>query len=104
LQRSVTDSRRLASGRCSASLIASDMRWFCGRTAGGIDPNFGPVHPQLLLPDRHAPLHFLDHVAAGLERLRPMRRRRADRDARLPDGNRAEAVAYGDARLRPATA
>src|SRR5207244_4395512 len=100
----VTDSRRLASGRRSVSWMTSDMRRSCCWTARRIDPDFTAVHAQLLLPDRYATLHFLDYVAAGLERLGPMRRRRGDRDARLSDGDRAQPVADGDARVRPARA
>src|SRR5438132_915525 len=83
LQRSVTETRRLVSGRPNVSRSTSDMggsgRW----TTGGIDPHFTAVRAQLLLPHGHAPLHLFDHVAARLERLRPVRRRRDDRDARL---------------------
>src|SRR6058998_3794661 len=104
LQRSVTDSRRLVSGRRSVSWMTSDMRRSCRWTARRIDPDFTAVHAQLLLPDRYATLHFLDHVAAGLERLGPMRRRRGDRDARLSHGDRAQPVPDGDARVRPASA
>src|SRR5881628_1454262 len=67
--------------------MTSDMRRSCGWTARRIDPDFTAVHAQLLLPDRYATLHFLDHVAAGLEHLGPMRRRRGDRDARLSHGD-----------------
>src|SRR5712691_1055192 len=104
LQRSVTDSRRLASGRRSVSWTTSDMRRSCCWTALRIDPDFTAVHAQLLLPDRYATLHFLDHVAAGLERLGPMRRRCGDRDTRLSDRDRAEPVPDGDAGVRPAGA
>src|SRR2546430_12019308 len=72
-----------------------------GRTAGRIDPDFAAVDAELFLPHGHAALHFLDDVAAGLERLGPMRGRRDDRDTRLPDGDRAQSVSYGDTRLRP---
>src|SRR5437879_13121181 len=84
--------------------MTSDMRRSCCWTARRIDPDFTAVHTQLLLPDRYATLHFLDHVAAGLERLDPMRRRRGDRDARLSHGNRPQPVTHGDAPLRPAGA
>src|SRR3989442_12217334 len=75
-------------------------RW----TARRIDPDFTAVHAHLLLPDRYATLHFLDYVAAGLQRLGPMRRRRGGRDARPPDGGRAPPGGDGDAPVRPARA
>src|SRR2546425_9611928 len=62
--------------------------------ARAIDPRGGPVGAQLLLPDRQPPLHFLDDVAARLERLRPVRCRRGDRNARLADADRADAMAH----------
>src|SRR5205809_2407435 len=80
--------------------MTSDMRRSCGWTARRIDPDFTAVHAQLLLPDRYATLHFLDHVAAGLERLGPMRRRRGDRDARLSHGNRPQPVERRASRSR----
>src|SRR2546426_3567296 len=77
LQRSVTERRRLASGRPNVSRrTGSDMggpsRW----TAGGIHPHLGSIRPQLLLPHRHAALHLFDHVPACFERLGTVRRRR----------------------------
>src|SRR5213082_23904 len=58
LQRSVTETRRLASGRPNVSRI-SGMRRTVGqsdcRTTGGIDPDLGPVDAQLLLPHRDPP-------------------------------------------------
>src|SRR2546427_10609649 len=83
--------------------MTSDMRRSCGWTARRIDPDFTAVHAQLLLPDRYATLHFLDHVAAGLERLGPMRRRRGDRDARLSHGGPAQPGPDGHAPRRPAS-
>src|SRR5439155_695991 len=71
LQRSVTERRRLASGRPNVSRV-SDMRRTVGqsdaRTAGGINPDCRAVRAQLPLPHGYAPLDFLDDIAAGLDR------------------------------------
>src|SRR5438270_9305497 len=102
LQRSVTETRKLVSGRPNVSRSTSDMggsgRW----TTGGIDPHFTAVRAQLLLPHGHAPLHLFDDVAARLERLRPVRRRRDDRDARLAHGDPPQPVPNGDPGAGPA--
>src|SRR3989442_3606601 len=106
LQRSVTEIRRLPSGRPKVSCSArSDMGRFAGRTTGGIDPYLAPVAAQLLLPDGDAALDLLDGVAARLERLGSVRCRRDDRDARLAGADHAQAVperepAAGPARRR----
>src|SRR5204863_4332957 len=60
------------------------------------------VRSQLLLPPGHAPLHPYTNVAARLERLRAMRRRRDDRDARLPHPDQAEPVPHGNPGAGPA--
>src|SRR5256885_16520217 len=73
-------------------------------TARRIDPDFTAVHVQLLLPDRYAMLHFLDHVAAGPERPGPMRRPRRERDARPSPGDPAPPGAAGGARRGPRAA
>src|SRR5207245_9490194 len=75
-----------------------------GGTARGVDPDLGAVDAQLLLPNGNAPLYLFDHEAAGVEGLRPMRRRGGDANARLARRDRAEPVTHGDARLRPARA
>src|SRR3989475_12819921 len=80
------------------------MRRSCCWTTRRIDPDFTAVHAQLLLPDRYATLHFLDHVAAALELLGPMRRRPGERAARLSHANRAQAGADGYAPHLPARA
>src|SRR6266550_2095401 len=102
LQRSVTETRKLVSGRPNVSRSTSDMggsgRW----TTGGIDPHFTAVRAQLLLPHRYAPLHLFDDVATRLERLRPVRRRRDDRDARLAHRDPPQPVPHGDPSAGPA--
>src|SRR5947209_13465281 len=61
LQRSVTEIRRLPSGRPELSAIArSDMSRLAGRSTGGIDPHLAPVAAQLLLPDGNPALDLLD--------------------------------------------
>src|SRR5438105_3699824 len=102
LQRSVTETRRLASGRPNVSRSTSDMGWSRSWTTGGIDPHFAAVGSQLLLPHGHAPLHLFDHVATRLERLRPVRRRRDNRDARLARGDPPQPVPHGDSGAGPA--
>src|SRR2546430_1444435 len=77
--------------------MTSDMRRSCGWTARRIDPDFTAVHAQLLLPDRYATLHFLDHVAAGLVRLVPMPPPPGHPDARLLHGNPTPPVAGREA-------
>src|SRR5438094_6059989 len=77
LQRSVTEIRRLPSGRPKLSANArSDMSRLAGRSTGGIDPHLAPVAAQLLLPDGNPALDLLDGVTARLERLGSMRCRR----------------------------
>src|SRR2546428_13953432 len=96
LQRSVTEIRRLPSGRPKLSANArSDMSRLAGRSTGGIDPHLAPVAAQLLLPDGNPALDLLDGVTARLERLGSMRCRRADRDARLAGGGSRPAVEEG---------
>src|SRR5260370_10333 len=80
LQRSVTETRRLASGRRRASWTTSDMRSLGGGVAGGVDPDGAAVRAQLLFPDRDAALDFLDHEATRLKR-GGEGRRRGDTDA-----------------------
>src|SRR5260370_34522519 len=101
LQRSVTETRRLASGRRRASRTTSDMRRLGGGVAGGVDPDGAAVRAQLLFPDRDAALDFLDHEATRLKRGGAVRRRGHNGDARLPGRDAAEAVARGEARPRP---
>src|SRR5438094_10300548 len=102
LQRSVTESRRLASGRPNVSRSTSDMGWSRSWATGGIDPHFAAVGSQLLLPHGHAPLHLFDHVATRLERVRPVRRRSDDRDARLAHWDQPQPVPHRDPGSRPA--
>src|SRR5436190_97880 len=103
LQRSVTERRRLASGRPNVSrTTGSDMGWPGRGTAGGIHPHLGSIRPQLLLPHRHAALHLLDHIPACFERLGTVRRRRDDHDARLARGDHAQTMAQGDPGSGPA--
>src|SRR5438046_2044933 len=102
LQRSVTETRRLASGRPNVSRSTSDMGGSGRRTTGGIDPHFTAVRAQLLLPHGHAPLHLFDHVATRFEGLRPMWRRRDDREARLAHRDPPQPVPQGDPRAGPA--
>src|ERR1051325_11376108 len=71
------------------------------RLAGGIDPHGGAVEPQLLLPDGDAALHFLDDVAACLERLRAVRGSNDDRDTGLPRSDLADPMTHAGARLGP---
>src|ERR1044071_4950713 len=71
------------------------------RLAGGTDPPGGAGEPQLLLPDGDAALHFLDDVAAGLERLRAVRGSNDDRDTGLPRGDLADPMTHAGARLGP---
>src|SRR5437588_12169850 len=89
LQRSVTDTRRLPSGRWSLSMI--------------MDPNPGraTIPTKLLFPDRQTLLYRFDHVAARRECGFAMRRSGRDCDARLTHGNQTEAVLQHHARVRP---
>src|SRR2546421_3374706 len=96
LQRSVTETRRLASGRPNVSRSTSDMGGSGRRTTGGIDPRSTAGRAQPFLPHGHAPLHLSDPVAARVEGLRPVRRRRDDRDARLARGDPPQPVPHGD--------
>src|SRR5690242_20865939 len=98
LQRSVTETRTLPSGRPSVSRSGSDMR----RTAGRIDPDLTAIKAEFLFPHRDSAFHLFDHKTARLERLRSVRRRRGDPDARLASRNRAEAVPDRDLRVGPA--
>src|SRR5205823_7717834 len=96
LQRSVTDTRRLPSGRLKVSRISGMDRRSRGarRSARWIDPHLGAVEPHLLLPHGDAALDLLDDVAARLERLRPVWGRDDDRDARLARGDRADPMPH----------
>src|SRR3989475_12016803 len=91
--------RSLASGRDRVSRMASDMRRLRGRSARRVHPHLSAVDAHLLLPHRDPFLDFLDHEAAGVERLGAMRRPGGDADARLAPGDPAEAVTAGDARV-----
>src|SRR5438046_4918754 len=102
LQRSVTESRRLASGRPNVSRSTSDMGWSRSWATGGIDPHFAAIRAQLLLPHGHAPLHLFNNVATRLERLGPVRRRRDDRDARLARRDPPQPVSHRDPGSGPA--
>src|SRR2546426_301894 len=102
LQRSVTETRRLASGRPNVSRSTSDMGGSRGGTTGRVDPHFAAVRAQPFLPHGHAPLHLFDYVATRLERLRPVRRRRDDRDARLVHRDPPQPVPHGDPGAGPA--
>src|SRR3989442_7425997 len=87
LHRSVTEMRRLRRGRPKRSRMCWQVggpatvgeSWRDGGTARRVHPDLRPVAPDLLLPHGQAPLHFLDHVATGLECLRPVRRGGEDR-------------------------
>src|SRR5256886_9988543 len=107
LQRSVTEIRRLPSGRPNVSRrTGSDMRRKVGRadwgTAGRLHPRLAPIGPQFLLPHAHAPLPLSDHVAPRLDRVRPVRRRSDDRDARLAHWDQPQPVPHRNPGSRPA--
>src|SRR5216683_3672922 len=96
LQRSVTETRTLPSGRLKRSAItqASSHRF-----PGVVDPGARAVRVHFFLPYRQASLDFLDHIAARRKRPVAMRRGRDDRDARLTDRDRAEAMPEHHTRL-----
>src|SRR3989442_3115756 len=103
LQRSVTEIRRLPSGRPKLSANArSDMSRLAGRSTGGVDPHLAPVAAQLLLPAGNPALDLLDGVTARLERLGSIRRSRDDRDARLGGRGHGQALAAVSAPAPPA--
>src|SRR2546422_2101745 len=79
--------------------MASDMRRLRGRSARRVHPHLSSVDAHLFLPHRDPFLDFLDHEAAGVERLGAMRRRGGDADARLARGDRAESVDRKSTRL-----
>src|SRR5881628_2387116 len=101
LQRSVTETRRLASGRPSVSR-SSDMGGSRRGMTGGVDPDFAAIGAQLFFPNGHAALDLLDDVAAGFERLRPVRRGGDDRDAGLAGRDEPEPMPYADSPAAPA--
>src|SRR5690606_20914227 len=78
-----TISGRLAGG----PLGASDRR-----TGRAVDPAALAARVVLLLPDRHAVLDLVDHVAARVERRAAVRRADADPDGAVADRERADAV------------
>src|SRR3954468_17985316 len=98
LQRSVTEMRRLPSGRSSRSTITESLR---RRLARWIDPDAAAVCVHFFFPDRHAFLHFLDDKAACRECVVTVGGGSGDRDARLADRNEAEPVLEHHARVRP---
>ena len=113
LQRSVTEMRRYSMLRPNWSRsVVGDGRWAwaCRRVVmchhrpprrvtltsspdayrGRVHPLARPVDVVLALPDRHALLELLDHVAARVVRGAAMRMRDGDRDARLAELERTE--------------
>src|SRR5262245_29699110 len=95
--------RRLLCTRPKVS-IKGVLGWLNVISCSGMDPLRGPIRPMLLLPDRHELLEPIDGMAAGVERLMPMRATDGHRDADVADFQVAQTMLEDDLADGPARA